>query len=244
MLKQALRLGWLGVGLLLSGCISTFEPRLYSSDLSKPRLPTAREVKAGVEVSMEEFASPSKSRRAFDAEVAANGVLPLLVHIENRGAEAYKVRRDQITASLDGQPLAPIAGYEAAEIGAARNPILPALVNTAALGPLGMYFGVFTLAASASHTQSVNRRIEQHFESLELTDMIVKPGETTAGFVFFKTPGSANRLDKLVVDLTLEADAPEEANGKQLRYRLSSPTLETPESGRSLAAGGNSGADN
>jgi len=230
MSKQLFHLSWFIGVLVLGGCVSTFEPRLNSGSLGKPLLPTARDVRAGVEISMEEYASPQKSRRAFDAEVAPHGVLPLLIHIANGGAESFKMRREEMVAFLDGQPLAPMLGFEAAQAGANRNPLLPALVNTAALGPLGMYFGAIALAGSFSQTQSVNRRIEQHFERLELVDTVVKPGESTAGFVFFKMPSNQAKFDRLAVEIALETDVPEDPSGKRLRYKLSPAVGDIPSS--------------
>jgi hypothetical protein len=78
-----------------------------------------------------------------------------------------------------------------------------------------------TIAGSAAHTQSVNRRIQQHFESLQFNDALVKPNQVAAGFLYFKLPGSLDTLEKLIVELK----PTEEASGKQLAYKLSLPSL-------------------
>jgi hypothetical protein len=205
--------------LLFSGCTSTFEPRLTSFDLSKPGLPGAKEVHAGVEVSVEEFASADKSRRAFDAEVAPRGVLPLLVRIENNSTANYIVRRQQVVVMANNQPLAPLYAFEAADLGAARNGTWNALVNTAAVGPLAMFFWPATMAGSASQTQKINRQIERHFESLELTDTVLKPGEKLAGFVFNHMP-NANMGDSITAGITLMQETGEEVETKSLNFQL------------------------
>ncbi len=211
------------VTLMFGGCISTFEPRMAGNTLEAPRMPTAKEIRAGVEVSVEEYFSSHKSRRAFDADVGANGVLPLLIHVENKSVQDYRLERGAIRALLNGQPLADIHGLEAAEIGALRNPAWNALVNTAAMGPFAMYFGVLAIAGSASQTQKVNRQIEYHFERMELTDGIVKPGETATGFVFFKTPEHVKNLHDMVLEITLEPELLGDHTGKSLVYRLAMP---------------------
>lgn len=192
--------------------------------LEAPRLPTAKEVRGGVEVSIEEYYSSHKSRRAFDADVGARGVLPLLIHIENRSGQDYRLERRNIKASLNGQPLAVAHGIEAAEIGALRNPAWNALVNTAALGPMAMFFGVGVIAGSASQTQKINRQVEQHFERMELADRILKPGENATGFVFFKVPGGSANLDAMVVDMSLDSEPAEGLPTRPLVYRFTMPS--------------------
>jgi hypothetical protein len=214
------------MSMILGGCTASFEPRLSSHDLKQSQLATVKEAQAGIEVSVEEYASPNKSRRAFDAEIPAKGVLPLLIRIENKGGEDYKVQRNRVRASLDGKPLEPMYGFEAAELGAKRDPTWNAIVNTAAIGPLAIYFWPATMALSASQTKSINRKIEQHFEGMELTDTVVKPGETLAGFVFFRVPDKRTTLERLMFELTLEMDTSEEPAKKQITYRFSLPTLE------------------
>ena len=111
----------LAMSMIFSGCTASFEPRVSSSDLAKSRLPTAKEIKSGLEVSVEEYASPHKSRRAFDADIAPHGVLPLLLRVENKGTDNYKIQRSQIRAFLGGESLPPLQGYEAANQGAATR---------------------------------------------------------------------------------------------------------------------------
>jgi hypothetical protein len=218
-------LNWLCMlGVFLSGCASTFEPRLTSFDLNKPGLPGAKEVHAGVETSVEEFAAADKSRRAFDAEVAPRGVLPLLIRIENNSAANYVVQRHQIAVMVDGNPLAPLHAFEAADLGASRNGTWNALVNTAAVGPLAMFFWPATIAGSATQTQKINRQIEHHFESLELKDSVIKPGEKLAGFIFSRLP-SSNSWDSATVEISLRRETGEEVETKPLNFqlRLSAP---------------------
>jgi hypothetical protein len=225
-LKHRLKLRILATGLLFSGCTASFELRLSSHELTANGLPTVKKVQGGLEVSVEEFASPNKSRKAFDANVVPHGVLPLLVRVENKGTKDYKVEKNQIRAYLNGRTIPPIYGYEAANQGATRSYAWNALVNTAAIGPLAMFFWPATMALSSNHTKSINRKIEQHFEGLEFTDTILKPDETVAGFVYFKVPEGLKKLENLIVELTVETDGYEEQVGEQRTYKLSIPTLD------------------
>lgn len=212
-------------GMFVAGCTSTFEPRMNGGALEPPRLPAAKVVRAGVEVSIEEYYSSHKSRRAFDADLGASGVLPILIHLENKSVRDYRIERLQIKANLNGEPLAPLQALDAAALGALRNPAWNALVNTAALGPLAIYFGFGTMALSASQTQKINRQIEHHFERMELADRSLKPDETTTGFIFFRIPGSARELDGLALELKLDAEILDDAAGPPLLYRFALPTL-------------------
>ncbi len=101
------------MAVVFSGCAS-FEPGLRYQDLMRPRQPTVREVREGLDVSVEEFASAHKSNQAFDADIAPYGVLPLLVRVENNGTESYRVQQHTITIFLGNEPLGSLSGEQAA----------------------------------------------------------------------------------------------------------------------------------
>lgn len=211
---------------ILGGCTASFEPRLSSLEMTKDRLPTVRKVQAGVEVSVEEFFSPHKSRRAFDADIGSYGVLPLLVRVESKGTETYKIQNHQIRAFLDGEQLKPLYAHEAASQGASRDYVWNSLVNTAAMGPLAMYFSVAGLALSAQQAKSINKKVEHHFESLELQDSPLKPDGVATGFVYFYLPSAMKRLENLTLEVSLESDGPEGETPKNIFYRLPFPIVE------------------
>ena len=201
--------------LILTGC-ATFEPGLRYQDLTRPRQPDAKSVQDGLEVSVEEFATESKAKMAFDADVASYGVLPLLVHVENTGSQNYTVLRSDIKAYLGGQLLSPIMGNEAAKEAGTREYAGKALGWTVATGPFFIFLWPATIAGSAAHTQSVNERIVQHFENLAFTDARLKPNQTAGGFVYFKLPDGVKKLE----NLTLEVQPSEDKTGRQLTYKL------------------------
>jgi len=208
-------------GLIFAGCAS-FEPGMRFQDLMRARQPTAREAREGLEVSVEEFASAHKSNQAFDADIAPYGVLPLLVRVENNGTQTYRVPQHAITVFLDNQPLGSLSGEQAASQAATSEYAGKALAWTVATGPFFILLWPATIAGSAAHTASVNRRIQQHFESLQFNDALLKPNQIAAGFLYFKLPGGVKKLEKL----TVQIEPSEEKTGKTLSFKLSLPALE------------------
>lgn len=211
------------------GIGATFDPQLLAAPVSnwtKEHQAVLSQIKDGLEIVIDEYASPEKSRQAFDAEIARNGILPLLVNVKNSGTQHFKLRQDRVQAFLNGEPLRSLYGYEAAQQGASRDYMWRALASAILTGPLAMYFSPAFMALSASHTNSINKRIERHFESLELTDTLLKPNESMAGFVYFKIPDGSARLENLVVEVTVETEDPEDTIEASQTHRLTIPTIE------------------
>jgi len=211
--------------LIFSGC-ATFEPGFRAQDMTGPRQPTAKKVQQGLDVSVEEFVTPEKSRQAFDADIAPYGILALLVRVENGGNDNYRIQRNQIKAFLGEQSLSPLSGKEAAGQGANREYVGKALGWTVATGPFAILLWPATVAGSATHTRSVNRRIEQHFVSLSFTDALIRPNQVAAGFAYFKLPDGVKKLQ----NLTVQVEASNEQNGNKITSKLSLPTLELSDS--------------
>ena len=93
---------------------------------------------------------------------------------------------------------------------------------TLAAGPFAILLWPATIGGSAAHTASVNRRIEQHFESMRFTDSSLKPNQNAVGFFYFKLPSGVKKLENLRVEVT----PTEEQTGKELSYKFSLPTLD------------------
>jgi len=204
----------------VAGCAS-FEPALRTPELMRTRQPSVIEVQRGLEISVEEFVSPHKSRQAFDADIASSGVLALLVRAENKGSATYKISHGTVTARLDDQSLQAIGATAAANQAATSEYAGKALGWTLATGPFAILLWPVTIAGSTAHTQSVNRRIQQHFESLQLADTLLKPNQVATGFVYFRLPDNLKKLEKLA----LEAAPSEEPGGKPLSFKLALPEI-------------------
>ena len=204
-----------------SGCAS-FEPGLRYQDLARARQPTVKQMKEGLEISLEEFASANKSRQAFDADVAPNGILPILLKIENNGTQTYKIQERVVSAYIGNDLLGSLGGETAASQSANSEYAGKALGWTVATGPFAILLWPVTIGASAAHTAAVNRRIEQHFESLRFNDALLKPNQTAAGFVYFKLPSGVKKLEKLRVEVTPS----EENSANKLEFVLPLPTID------------------
>ena len=215
------KLATIVIGVVFAGCAS-FEPGLRFQNLQGPRQPTAKAVQEGLEVSVEEFITRDKSKMAFDSDLSSNGVGAILVRVDNGGAERYALRRDNIKAFLNGQPLNALTPREAADQAATSEYVGKALGWTLAAGPFAILLWPVTIGASAVHTNSVNKRIEQYFEGVGFQDALVGPKQTALGFVFFKLPDRDKRLENFVV----EAEASGDPSGKKLSYKYSLPSIQ------------------
>jgi len=205
------------ISLILAGCGQRFN---HPGSLPSP-VATAKEVRAGVEVSVEEFVSATKARMALGFDVAEHGILALLLRVENKSNTDYKAPNGQIKAYIDGKALPRVYGYKAARQVASQGYWWKAPLTIAAI-PLGLFIYPATLTL-------VDRRVERHFERIEFTDKLLKPDDVALGFVYFKIPGgwfSSKRLENLTVNVTLEEDSYGERNGNPLYFELSLPTLE------------------
>jgi hypothetical protein len=158
-LKIFVKITVFAASLVFIGCAS-FEPGLRYQDLMRPRQPTVKETQQGLELSIEEFASKSKSQQAFDADIARYGILALLFKAENGGAKTYRVQEQTISVYLGDESLPAISGEKAASEGANSEYVGKALGWTALAGPFALFLWPATIAGSASHTAAVNRRIE------------------------------------------------------------------------------------
>ena len=188
-------------------------------DLMRPRQPTVKETQEGLEVSIEEFASKDKSMLAFDADLAAHGILALLLKVENNGTQTYSIDEQAISAYLGTETLPLISGEKAASQGANSEYVGKALVWTVLTAPIA---GPIGIAASAAHTRAVNKRIEEYFETMSLNYAVLKPNQYAAGFLYWKLPEGKTKLENLRV----EATPYEEETGTRLFYKLAIPTLD------------------
>jgi hypothetical protein len=219
--RRSAKIVTLAILLTSFGCAS-FEPGLRYQDLSRPRQPTVKQTQEGLDISVEEFASANKSRQAFDADVAPNGILALLLKVENNGSQTYKIQEQVISAYLGSQSLSLIGGEKAASESANSEYAGKALGWTVAAGPFAILLWPVTIGASAAHTASTNRRIEQHFESLRFNDALLKPNQTAAGFLYFQLPSGVKRLETL----RLEVIPSEENSANKLSFNLPLPNID------------------
>jgi hypothetical protein len=189
--------------------------------MHRPRQPTAKASQEGLEVSVEEFVTSAKSQMMFDTDLSSNGVFAILVRVENTGLEKYTLRRGDIRAFVNGQPLAPLSAREAANQAATSEYAGKALGWTVAAGPFAILLWPITIGASAVHTHGVNKRIEAYFDVSSYVDALVAPKQSALGFIYFNQPEGIKKLDNFAI----EADAFGDSSGNKLSYKLSLGTI-------------------
>jgi hypothetical protein len=175
-----------------------------------------------VEVSIEEFVSAKQSQLAFDADIAGYGVMAVLVRVDNKSNNTYKLPRERLKATLNGKPLERMEAKEAATQGANKSYEGRALGWALATGPFALLVAPLALTGSSAHTASVNKTTEEHFGTLELPDALLKQSQNVSGFVYFKLPFGLNRLENAI----MEIQPIDDVSGKELSYKFPLPTIE------------------
>lgn len=216
--------------MLVSGCAS-FRPGLdQQALLGGTRIPTTEQTIEGVTLSIEEFATPAKSKLAFDSDVASSGVVPLLIRIENKTPSDLKIPADAVKVYIENQPLSRLDGEKAATEAATRDYVGKALGWTVLAGPFAILAWPGTIIGSAVHTRNVNSRIIQHFKILEFTSSIARPNQPVSGFVYSQIPADTKLLQniaetKAIQNLRVELTATGEQEAQSVRFDVPLPVL-------------------
>lgn len=205
------------------GC-AKFQPALDQKTLfGGSRLPSISQTREGITVSIEEFASADKSKHAFDSDVIASGVLPLLFRIDSKSDVNFKLPAESIKAYLNKQPLTVLNGETAAKQASTRDYVGKALGWTILSGPFFFLAWPGTIVGSAMHTRNVNSRIIRHFETLQYKGAMVRPNQPVSGFIYFEIPSDGKLLQsvaesKSLQNLTVEIVAVPELEGENLNF--------------------------
>lgn len=228
------------IGFLLGAAFFTacahFAPDVQFQELMKSHRPAALEAQKGLEVSVQEFASPTPAKEVFDADLALHGVLALFLRIDNGSALDYEVRETDAKSFLGDRPLPQIRGVDAANQAATKDAAGRAAAWTAATGPFALIFWPVTISVSASHTREVNQTIEHYFQNLEFGKVLVKPNQKVGGFLFFRLPAGVKTLENLKLEIT----ALKKSSGEHLNFQLSLPAIELSSPVSTPGATGNS----
>jgi len=163
---------------IVSGCAS-YTPSLVRLNPSGPNVMTGES--GALRLYIEEFATPVKSKSAFDTDLAAEGVLPLLILLQNNGQQTYEVKAKDI-AVRGSKPLKPFTPEEAADK-ASRSAVGRALGWSMIVPIISIPIAV---TASAIHTSNVNDKIIQDFKAKLFPDGVILPTKEQSGFLFFE----------------------------------------------------------
>jgi hypothetical protein len=185
------------VGLVLSGCAS-YSPSLVRLEPTGPT--TSKQVSGDITVYVDEFATPEKSEKAFDTNLAKEGVLPLLIQVQNNSPYPYEVKKMDIVLQEVGPnitllPLTPEQTAKRAKKSAVTRAIGWSLIAPIIAIPVAV-------AASAIHTSKVNKQIGQDFSAKGFPDGTIMPNKEQSGFLFFELPKGRKDLSGLNLQVT------------------------------------------
>ncbi len=198
---------------IFAGCAS-YTPSLAKLDISGPDV--NREIKGDLAVYVEEYATEEKCKRAFDTNLAEEGVLAVLLLVENKGIDPYEVKATDVTACVDAACLKPLKPAEAA--GKAKRSAVGRALGWSLIVPI---IGIpLAVAASADHTDKVNKQIVQDFAAKSFTAVEVAAHEKQSGFLFYKL--DKGRAD--LIGMRLELMAKNKSNGEVVKIAVPLPS--------------------
>jgi hypothetical protein len=185
--------------LFFTGCAS-YSPSLVRMDPYGPKV--EKQEQEILSIYLEEFATPEKSEKAFDSNLISDGILPLLLQVQNNGQVPYEVKTKDIIVR-EGENIIKALTPEQAANKAKRNPVFRALGWSMVVPIITIPVAV---TASALHTRKVNKQIVHDFSAKAFPDGILLPNKERSGFLFFQLPKGRKDLS----DLTLEVKAKNE----------------------------------
>jgi len=141
---------------------------------------------------VEEYATPNKSERAFDADLAEAGILPVLLLLENRGKSPYQITEIELRDEK-GHALKRLAADEAASQvrrGGIREAVGWSLVVPIVTIPLAA-------GLSAAHTADVNSEISRDIKRKTFEQENLNENTQRSGFVFYQLESDRRKLTGL-----------------------------------------------
>jgi hypothetical protein len=185
---------WLIMALLFTGCAS-YSPSLVRLEPSGPS--TSRQASGDLLVYVDEYATPEKSQRAFDTNLIKEGVLALLIQVQNSGQQPYEVKAMDIVVQEGDHMLRGLTPEQAGSK-AKRNAVSRAIGWSLIVPIISIPVAV---AASAIHTNKVNKQILQDFSAKGFPDGTITPNKERSGFVFFELPKGRRDLSGLLLQI-------------------------------------------
>lgn len=182
---------------VLSGC-ATYTPSMAKLDASGAGA-TSRSV-GGVTVFVDEYATKAKSEKTFDMNLHSDGVLPLLVTLQNSGAAPLDVKTMDITLRDGAQTIKLLSPEEAAT--KAKKSAAGRAIGWSLIVPIIS----IPIAATASvmHTNKVNRQIMEDFTAKSFTSEVVAPGKEKTGFLFFDIDKVRSEFAGLILEMKMK----------------------------------------
>ncbi len=179
---------------LLTGCAS-YTPTLVKMYPSGPNV--NKVVQGDLTLYVEEYVTPEKSEAAFDTEMAEEGVLPLLILVENNGQQTLEVKTADILVRGD-DVLKPLTPEEAADK-ASRSAVGKAIGWSMIVPIIAIPIAVI---ASASHTSKVNLKMVADFNVKAFQDGAILPNKDRSGFLFLELEEDMQDTSGLTLEMT------------------------------------------
>jgi len=183
------------IALLFAGCAS-YAPVLTRLDTSGPNV--SKQTNGALTVYVEEYATSEKSKKAFDADLVKEGVLPLLISTENGGKDSYQIRASDIVVRNGNTPIKALSPEEAAS--KVKRDAIGRALGWSLIVPIISI--PIALAASAMHTSGVNDKIVQDFAAKRFEEGIINPNKELSGFLFLELEEGRKDLSGLNLELT------------------------------------------
>lgn len=171
---------WMSVLVAFSGCASHTPS---SMPVPKAGAMLAWRTEGSVAIGADPYVEKDRQKAIFDGDLAAAGVLPILVLIRNEGSRVRFVRASTITLTLpDGGELGPVG---TTAVVAKMESAAGVIGSTIAFGIIG------ALVAGGAQDKARASRLAD-YQSKQLQTVKLRKGESTHGFVYFiPPPGTA-----------------------------------------------------
>jgi len=194
---KALIKGFLLAAAFVFGGCASYSPSLVKLDTMGAG--ASKKGQGDLTVYVDEYATEEKCKRAFDTDLADEGVLAMLLLMENNGTYPYDVKVTDVSMCDDITCFKALAPEEAA--GKAKRNAVGRAIGWSMIVPIISI--PVAAVASVSHTRSVNNQIVHDFCAKGFTSGIVMPSRELSGFLFF--PLDKGRKDLLGLRLVMSA---------------------------------------
>jgi archaellum component FlaG (FlaF/FlaG flagellin family) len=127
----------------------------------------------------------SRQKPVFGRDMSQEGILPVLVYLQNKGAQPLTVSPNNISLELqDGQVMKPTDPFTAAE----KWGLKPGRYVAA-----GAFLGLAgVLSTKAAHEED-RAKLREEFQKKGLREVTLAKGESAQGFVYFYMPQGIQR---------------------------------------------------
>lgn len=158
----------------LAGCSSTYQVvQVPQRDADLYPLSQTRQ---GVSVAIDEITSSDRAASYFGADLVQVGIIPLVVVISNNGAHRIDVKPADVLLTRGTQIIDPLRLETVVEMAKKRH---------------------------GSVSSTTQKSVAEYFEKLAFSEMVLPPGATYQGVMFFPLPRKEVSSDSMFSAMTL-----------------------------------------